>query len=265
MLEATYVGDIWKAVAVVGGAVVPAATLALAAATVYLARYTRDVSRQADRHHQENARPFCGIEFDHMDASNPFGREFPPKPPVVIGAIRHPGRNSIRICGRLYNKGTGPAKDVHVHLNQGSSFDGSAVWLTRPVVAAPVLGVAEEMPIDILIEEEDVMPFVNEGKWIPTQVFHAIARDAYEVVVSYNDVFENPFRTVHPRGFPQDIGYEVAAISGDREKQKALATRPNRASAVFLKDRQPWFTLADAYRASRSPHSDVQLDSTLRK
>ena len=88
-------------------------------------------------------------------------------------------------------------------------------------------------------------PVVNDGNWERTPDLSFIAAEAYEVVLRYDDIFDNPFRTVHPCGFPQDIQTVLAALGGDRTKQQKLATQQNKATPFFLPGKQTWRTLAD--------------------
>jgi hypothetical protein len=235
----------------------------LAWATFNMAKYTLEVAKltrtavdetkeglkQADKHHQENLRPFCVIEFDDVDNQHPFGSHFGRQ--MGFDYKSGPAAREIRIKGRLHNRGLGPATSVTVYLNWGSSIESKACWLTRPVVVCGVIGVDETMEqIDIEIPETAIMPVVVDGKWAPTQALEFVAHDAYEVVLLYKDVFGNKFRTVHSRGFLQNLPLELAAVGGNREKQQILATRPTKPAPVFLKGEQEWWTLADHARAT---------------
>jgi hypothetical protein len=79
--------------------VMAAGTFYLAIATQKLARGAGDGIKQAERHHQENLRPFCVLDFAHANNLHPFGVDFDSQA----------SRNSIPICGKLQNKGDGPA------------------------------------------------------------------------------------------------------------------------------------------------------------
>ena len=138
----------------------------------------------------------------------------------------------------------GPAKDVVVYLNSGSSVGGQAYWLTHPVVVCGLIAANEAIEIDMPIQEHRVATIIAGGQRVPTQVLEWASKDAYEMVLRYRDIFENPFRTVHARGFPQNLPIEVAIAGGDAEKEKTLATRQDRPTPVFLKGEQPWRTVA---------------------
>ena len=78
-------------------AVVALATVGMAGATYYLARATGQLATdtagataQADRHHQENLRPFCVMSFSDASEAAPFGSDFAPEgrrlKPLVAGS-----------------------------------------------------------------------------------------------------------------------------------------------------------------------------------
>jgi hypothetical protein len=78
------------------------ATMVMAAGTFYLAIVTQKLAKgaadgikQAERHRQENLRPFCVLDFTHANDLHPFGVDFDSQA----------SRNSIPICGKLENKG----------------------------------------------------------------------------------------------------------------------------------------------------------------
>ena len=229
----------------------------LAAATFLLAWFTkrtaseaREGLEQADRHHRENLRPFCVIEFIDVDNQNPFGRSFYRQ--FGLDYKSGPADREVRIKGRLVNKGLGPAKDVVVYLNWGSSIGGQAYWLTHPVVVCGLIAANEALEIDVPIPEHRVATTIAGGQRVPTQVLEWAARDTYEVVLRYRDIFENSFRTIHARGFPQNLPVEVAIAGGDAEKEKTLAARQDRPTPVFLKGEQPWRTVADMPQAPQA-------------
>lgn len=243
MTMSTVIGYAWSVAIDAWNAIVPVATLALAAATAFLAKTTSDTNRQADRHHQENARPFCWIEFDDANDLHPFGNQLTVRPrlPTDMGNVDNL-EHAITILGTIHNAGKGPAKDLTLYLNKFSSLDGTEIWLTRPVVVAAMLGAEASCSITATILKQDVMHYVHDGHWKPTQLFDAIPSETYEVVLAYNDIFDNPFRTVHPLGF---VEKPQPGIFADRKKQQTLATRQNKPTPVFLKGRQSWRTLAD--------------------
>lgn len=240
------------------------ATALMALATLGMAQATRETTNkaaegllQADRHHRENLRPFCLIDFLAADETNPFGPNFKPRPAFTGDKPTKGQKDCISIVGKLHNKGAGPAKNVVVYLNWGASatymdgrqreMDGAACWLTHPVVIRGVIGAGETIEPTVLasITERNVIvppgrePRAAEGnlEWVAT--------DAYEVVLQYEDMFGQIFRTVHPKGIPPNLPVEVAAHQGDRAKWDGLAVRPNKPLPVFLEGAQPMRTLAD--------------------
>lgn len=222
----------------------------LAVATFLLAWFTqrtageaREGLEQADRHHRENLRPFCIVEFTGVDNQHPFGQNFYRQ--LGFDYKSGPADREVRIKGQLVNKGLGPAKDVVVYLNLGSSVGGQAYWLTHPVVVCGLIAANEAIEIDVSIPEHQVATTIAGGQRVPTQVLEWAAKDTYEVVLRYKDIFENSFRTVHARGFPQNPPVEAAIASGDTEKEKTLAIRQDRPTPVFLKGEQPWRTVAE--------------------
>ena len=215
------------------------ATVVMAAGTFYLAIVTQKLAKgaadgikQAERHHQENLRPFCVLDFAYANDLHPFGVDF----------NSQASRNSIPIFGKLQNKGDGPATDVFVYLNarRGEGED-DAVRLTRPVLASGLVAAGETAGIEVQITERDIVRAWNGEKWNPTQAFHAIAGQAYEAVLEYRDVFGNPFRTVHPRG----IWTPPVPNVGDPAVRAQMMVRPDRPSPIFLTGTQAVRTLAD--------------------
>src|ERR1700683_2012019 len=92
--------------------VVALATVVMAGATYYLANITRllakdtaDATKQADRHHQENRRPFCVIIFPSASRQLPFGPDFDPKlrrPRALAGVTDgQPSTSCILVHGQL--------------------------------------------------------------------------------------------------------------------------------------------------------------------
>jgi hypothetical protein len=241
-------------VGAIGSVAVAVVTGVLAWATYRMAKDTHEAvvaakgeANQADRHHRENLRPFCVLEFESSDTRQyPFGDDFAPRPPPPDGMTLHSmGKKNISIEGRLTNKGLGPAKDIVVYLNWGGSIEGQAYWLTHPVVACGIIAAGESINVNVDISEHNVASVVKDGQRVPTQLLDFIAQDASEVVLRYRDIFENTFRTVHARGFPQNILADVAAASGDKEQEAKQSTRQDRPTPVFLTEEQPWQTLAD--------------------
>ena len=233
--------------------VVALATVAMAGATYCLAKVTRrlandtaDATKQADRHHQENRRPFCVITFSNANQLLPFGSNFDPemrRQRALAGmADGQSSTPDILIQGELQNKGNGPAKDVFVYLNarRGEGEDG-AVWLTRRVLAFGLVAAGETAAINVQITERDVMSAWNGEKWNPTQGFPFIANEAYEVVLEYKDIFGSPFRTIHPRGIWTPSFPDV----GDAAVRAQMMVRPDRPSPIFLTGKQAVRTLAD--------------------
>jgi hypothetical protein len=231
-------------------AVLAFVTALMAAGTVYLALYTRNLARetlagikQAERHHQEDLRPFCVIEFAGASDRNPFGRHFNRLVPSGEGIPPMPG---LLVSGSLHNKGKGPAVGVTVYLNMRRGPEEEHVYrLTHPVVVSGLIGAGETIGrLDALIREQDVMKTWNGSAWVPVQVFHAIAGDTYEVVLEYRDFFGNFFRTVHPRGIWADTVEDATKIN-DKAKQHEMMARPNRPMPIFLTGRQAMRTAAD--------------------
>ena len=243
-------------------AVLAFVTALMAAGTVYLAFYTRNLARetvagikQAERHHQEDLRPFCVIDFDGARGQNPFGRHFDRLSP---SGDKVPGQPGLLVFGSLHNKGKGPAVGVTVYLNmRRGSGEEHAYRLTHPVVVSGLIGAEETVKIDALIQEHNVMKTWNGSAWVPVQVFPVIADDTYEVVLEYRDVFGNFFRTVHPRGIWTDTIADAAAI-GDKAKQHEMMARPNRPMPIFLTGRQAMRTAADFSFVPSTPPIDPE-------
>jgi hypothetical protein len=244
--------------------VVAIATVVMALATYYLASVTRKLAedtaaatRQADRHHQDNLRPFCVIEFDGAGQQFPFGPAFDPeyqRLKVLMGGaeqITQPA--TIFVRGSLRNKGNGLATDVVVYLNmRRGEGEAGALRLTRPVLISGLVGAKETIQIDVPIAEHDVMSVWNGMRWNPVQVFHAIPGDTYEVVLEYKDAFGNIFRTVHPRG----IWTSPIPNVGDKATREQMMIRQDRPAPIFLAGRQGICTAAKA----PSPPLEIPLD-----
>lgn len=221
-------------------------TAAMAAGTVYLGWVTRELARdtaeatkQADRHHQEDARPFCVISFVEPSDVFPFGAGFDPSSrrqvALMSGNAQAALSTDIRVCGTLQNKGMGPAKEVYVYLNmRRGEGEEWALRLTRPVVVSGLIGAGETLTIDVAIKEQDIMHDWDGEGWKPTQVFSSISTDIYEVALEYKDVFENTFRTVHPRGIWTNPIPDVSTP----KKRAEMMIRPNRPTPIFLTGRQ---------------------------
>lgn len=239
-------GDWINSIVAIATVVMAGATYCLANVTRRLAKDTADATKQADRHHQENRRPFCVITFPDASQQLPFGPDFDPKlrrQRDLAGVMdRQVSTPCILVHGELQNKGDGPARDVFVYLNArlGEGEDG-AVRLTRPVLASGLIAAGETAAIEVQITERDIMHVWNGEKWNPTQAFHAIAGQAYEVVLEYKDVFGNPFRTVHPRG----IWTNPVPNVGDPAVRAQMMVRSDRPSPIFLTGTQAVRTLAD--------------------
>ncbi len=241
-------------------AVLAFVTALMAGGTVYLAWYTRNLAqdtvagiKQAERHQQENSRPFCVIDFAATNDQHPFGEQFEPTMHLIGPDAGKPSKSFVSVHGKLQNKGKGPATHVVVYLNmRRGPGEERAYRLTRPVVVSGLIGAAEATNIDVAITEQDIMKVWNGSAWTPIQVFHVIAGDTYEVVLEYRDVFGNFFRTVHPRGLWTDTIADAAAI-GDKAKQHEMMARPNRPMPIFLTGRQAMRTPADFLSVPSAP------------
>jgi hypothetical protein len=222
------------------------ATVAMAAGTFFLAKVTRDLTvdtaqatKQADRHHQENLRPFCVITFSDATEQLPFGSAFDPESrrriSLMNGESQITQASALLVRGTLQNKGDGLAKEVLLYLNmrRGDGED-AAYRLTRPVVVSALIGAEEAVTIDIAITERDIMRDWDGSAWKPIQIFSAIAGDAYEVVLEYKDVFDNTFRTVHPRGIWTPPVPDIT----DPAKRQEMMVRQDKPTPSFLTGRQ---------------------------
>jgi hypothetical protein len=100
-------------------------TALMAVGTFVLAWYTRALAKdtaegikQSDRHHQEDLRPFCVIDFRYPTVPDPFGIDRDSNQRFLDAIFREeqtpPPPDTIVILGELRNKGRGPAKDVVV-------------------------------------------------------------------------------------------------------------------------------------------------------
>ncbi len=240
-------GDDISTVVAVATFLMMVATFGLAWVTWQLASKTTDATKQADRHHQENLRPFCAITFADATRENPFGIGFDPEERRRRGLLASSTQDSqsgaICVRGELRNKGNGPALGAVVYLNarQGQAEDG-VFQLTSPVLASGLIGAGETITVDVQITDRSIISIWNGRQWIPTQAFHAIAGQAYEVVLEYRDTFGNPFRTIHPRGIYTDPIPDV----GDAAERERMMLRPDRPTPIFLTGKQVLRTLADA-------------------
>ena len=239
------------AVAIVTG-VLAWATFRMAKYTLDVAKFTRDAVTESrdeaqleERRHQENLRPYCVIEFAGADERHPFGANFTPMAAFAAMYPSTPPKPEILIKGRLMNKGLGPATNVVVYLNKFSSIEGTAYWLTHPIVVSGIVGAGESVDVNVEVMPHNVAMKTVGGAPLPPQVLETVAVDTQEVVLRYRDVFGKTFRTVHARGFPQNLALDVAVAAGDRELRAKQSTRQNRPTPVFLTDEQPWLELAD--------------------
>lgn len=233
--------------------VVAIATVVMAGATYYLAKVTgrlakdaAEATKQADRRHQENQRPFCVIAFRGASETSPFGLDFDPELRQLrarAGVMNGQPSTPILVRGDLENKGAGPAKAVFIYLNArvGEGEDG-AVRLTQPVLVSGLVAVGETAAIEVQITENQIIGNWDGEKWVPTQTsFQTIVNQAYEVVLQYEDVFGNIFRTIHLKGIWTPPIPDIT----DPKVRTQMMIRPNRPSPIFLTGRQDMRTLAD--------------------
>jgi len=71
--------------------------------------------------------------------------------------------------------------------------------LTSPVLVSGLVGAGETVAIDVQITDRNIMSMLERRQWIPTQVFHAITGESYEVVLEYKDVIGNSFTSARLR------------------------------------------------------------------
>jgi hypothetical protein len=232
-------------------------TALMAGGTVYLAWYTRNLAKktaegieQAERHHQEDLRPFCIIEFSYSTDQDPFGIDWSSNNRLAEAKSREeespPPPGTIIIRGELRNKGKGLAKDVVAYLNKRLGYgEEHSYRLTRPVVVSGLIGAEETIKIDVPITERDVMQVRDASHgWQPFETMPFIINDTYEVVLEYKDVFGSIFRTLHPRGLWLDAA-NIAVVGDDEAKQREMMSRHNKPTPVFLTGRQATQTAID--------------------
>jgi hypothetical protein len=233
--------------------VLAGATVLMATGTFYLAIVTRRLSldtaegiKQANRHHQEDSRPFCVLAFTGATDLHPFGAQFDPQDRQQTALMSRMDNtlphNALVVRGDLHNKGKGPAQRVLLYFNtrRGDS-DGDAYRLTRSVVVSWLIAGGESESIDIHVTEQDIIRTRVGTELRPTQVFHALAGETYEVVLEYEDAFGNAFRTVHSRALWSNNLINVS----DQSAQIELMVRQNRPTPRFLVGREVVRTLAD--------------------
>jgi hypothetical protein len=232
------------------------ATFLMVAGTVWLAWHTRNLAKdtaegikQAERHHQEDLRPFCVIDFKYATEQDPFGIDWGNNNRITEAMMREeekspPPGGTIAIRGELRNKGKGLAKDVVVYLNKRLGRGEEHLYrLTRPVVVSGLIGAEEAVNIDVLVTERDVMQVRDGSGWRPFEIIQFIINDTYEVVLEYKDVFDNAFRTVHPRGLWHDLA--DVAMDDDSAQQREMMIGYNKPTPIFLAGKQAMRTAAD--------------------
>lgn len=236
-------------------------TTLMATGTFCLAWYTRNLAKdtaegikQAERHHQEDLRPFCLIDFKYPTNQDPFGIDWNSNSRLAeaknSGQESPPSAGTIAVRGELRNKGKGLAKDVVIYLNKRlGRGEEHAYRLTRPVVVSDLIGAEDAVKIDICITERDVMQVRDGSGWRPFETIQFIINDTYEIVLEYTDVFDNVFRTVHPRGLWHD-GTE-AHLMDDEAQQHWMMNRTQQPHAAFLAGKQAMRTAADINSTSR--------------
>ncbi len=231
-------------------------TALMAVGTFILAWYTRALAKdtaegikQSDRRHQEDLRPFCVIDFRYPTGPDPFGIDRDSNQRFLDAIFRKeqtpPPSDTIVILGELRNKGRGLAKDVVVYLNKrlGDGEEG-AYRLTRPVVVSGLIGGEEVMEIAVPVTVSDIMPVRDSSGWRPMAKPQAIVNEVYEVALEYKDVFENVFRTVHPRGFWREIQPNSKAAD-ERAMQNEMMAGNNKPTPIFLTGKRAMQTAAD--------------------
>ncbi len=224
------------------------ATLGLAWYTRNLAKGTTEGMRQAERHHQDDLRPFCLIDFQDATDQDPFGMRIQQSPASAA---------AIAVRGTLRNKGKGLAKDVVVYFNRRFGSGEEYVYrLTRPVVVSGLIGSGETLDIDVSVADRDVMQVTDAmAGWRPFEPIHIIKIDTYEIVLEYTDVFGNVFRTVHPRGIWHDVS--TTASGDERAKQIEYMVSHNKPMPIFLAGRQAMRTIVDAPSLPYAPQPSV--------
>jgi hypothetical protein len=235
---------------IVTGAVA-VATCVLAVFTASLAKATYDAVEQADRHHQDDRRPYLFFDFFEESRDAPFGKLSKPslaRRDAEANGNRLPPPQPIRICGNLSNRGGGLAINVVAYFNFYTSVDyqdgkpvemqDSALRTTRPKTICGGLGPGEEIDRDVAFDTRDIMGISNNYSEILSYQVETIENNCHEVVFEYEDRFGNIFRTVYQIGFQQNISKAIAAAQGDQSSIDEQITRPDRPGPVFLKGRQ---------------------------
>lgn len=242
----------------------PVGTFILAGYTRELAKDTAEGIKQADRHHQEDLRPFCVIDFRYPTVPDPFGIDRDSNQrfldAITLQQETPPPPDAIVILGELRNRGRGAAKDVVVYLNKrlGGGEEG-AYRLTRPVLVSGLIGAAEVMKIAVPVTVGDIMPVRDGSGWRPMAKPRAIVNEVYEVVLEYKDVFENVFRTVHPRAIWREISRN-SKVADERTMQDEMMAVSNKPTPIFLTGKQPMQTAADIRMPVPQIHDLVEFD-----
>ncbi|MDD2878726.1 MAG: hypothetical protein PHZ23_16030 [Acidiphilium sp.] len=213
-------------------------TLVLASATVFLAFVTWRLARsttatiaQAERHHIEDRRPFCFIEFTGAYRQSPFGS-------FVLEGASFKGGAHINFSGEIVNYGNGPAKDVAVYLRDRRGIQETDAWrMTIPVPVCSMIAAAGKLSFNIQISEDDIPKQRLGDRSVPVMGIEMIFNDAYEVVLEYRNVFDNVFSTVHAKGRYRDPHASMNDSAQQTEERIALSI-PRLPMPVFEKGRK---------------------------
>lgn len=149
-----------------------------------LYRQALDARKQSETQHQQALRPVVVIaSFDGVSPSDRSGRvEFDQ-------VMRTEGTRYVRVHGVLRNIGVGPALNVRLHF-QAMEIEGyGATQELAPLQAGATFGGAD-VPLDLPLRLGD--------KFNATD-FALAAGTLWELVIEYQDVYGNKFRTVHPK------------------------------------------------------------------
>ncbi len=188
------------------GILTAAGTIGLAIATFWMAKKTRDLAVQEERHHQDGAMPICLLDEAVGGRAN-----------TVELKVQDNGSQTTfqyQIYGPLRNIGQGPALDIRLVLRFSTFNNHEASYGLDPLGAGEARGI-DFAPATALVAEPAIVFFEKQFAAHDARRIAAISvssspgfndttirgsKDAWtEIFLEYTDIFGNHFYTQHTK------------------------------------------------------------------
>ena len=210
------------------GALTAAGTISLAFATFWMAKKTRDLAVQEERHHQDGAMPVCVLETLDDGGAGVKDRmriiDLYEDPNSASTEVRH---YLYKIYGILKNIGTGPALKLRIALCFPSDNSYKLSYALSP------LGVNETRDPDRIASPEPrgvliTLPY-GVTSALEASTITAAFSNGWCLYLEYEDVFGNPYHTRHSTNINDAWGTFVKGVA----PYHASAKRKNVLQRVF--------------------------------